>query len=479
MRQNTSTNSLLRPPIIAILGHVDHGKTTLLDRIRSTNIIAREAGGITQSIGAWQIEIPRKEAARDEHAAKITFIDTPGHAAFQAMRARGAQIADIAVLVIAADDGVMPQTKESLEFIRESKTPFLVAITKIDLQTANIEKVKNQLLELEVVPEEYGGDVVVIPVSSKTGEGIENLLDMIVLVAELSEIKGIPKDPLEAIVLETQRDPARGIVASLVVKAGTLKIGDILSAENVGGKVRGLFDGARHPIQQALPGDPVEVIGFEALPPVGAKVTSGEKTETVVQKREIPKIEGFSVVLRADKSGSLEAILGQLGREVTILSAGVGEIVENDVKTAAAAGSVIVGFNVKVAREVAKLAEEEGVKIYTYRIIYELLQERERWIKEAQKGPEEKILGKAQIIAQFSHGKQRIAGCKVLEGRITRSDRLRLVRGEEILGGVRILSMKQLKEEVDKAGVGEEFGILFEPQFDFQIGDVLESYSSQ
>lgn len=466
---NTQARSLPRPPVVAVLGHVDHGKTSLLDKIRETNITAREAGGITQSIGAWQVTTPKNQV--------ITFIDTPGHAAFQAMRARGAATADVAILVIAADDGVMPQTKQSLEYIKDSQTPFLVAITKIDLPSADLGKVKNQLLELEVVPEEYGGDVVVVPVSSKTGEGIENLLDMVVLLVQMHGLKGQDSDELLAYVLETERDPRRGVVASIIVKAGVLKVGDTLWAEGTSGKVKGLFDAERKSISEVKAGSPAEVIGFEALPPVGAVIANNpESLITTQKKREIPKIEGFAIVLKTDTAGSLEAILGQLSDKVGILFSGVGDINESDIYTASTAKTVIVGFNVKVAREVEKLAEEEKVRIYNYKIIYELISDVEKWLKESQEALIERILGKAQIIAKFKFGdKLSIAGCKVSRGRIIKTDRMRLVRGANVLGTIRVLAMKKQKEDISKAALNEEFGLLFEPQLDFQIGDVLES----
>ena len=475
----SGVNGTLSVPIVAVLGHVDHGKTSLLDRIRNTNVIAREAGGITQSIGAWQIEIPRTKGARDDFARKITFIDTPGHEAFQAMRARGAKVADLAILVIAADDGIMPQTKQSIEFIRESKTPFLVVITKIDLPTAQIDKVKNQLLELEIVPEDYGGETVVIPVSAKTGQGIEDLLEMISLMAELNNVSGSLSGNLEAYIIEAERDARRGVVVSTVLKNGTIKIGDFLNAEGVGGKARGLFDQNGIPIKEAGPGDPVEIIGLSALPAVGSLVThKGSGTEVAKEeKREIPKTEGFPIILKADTAGSLEAILGQLSSEVGILLSGVGEIIESDILVAAPQKAVVVGFNVKAGKDVLKLAEEEKVLVYTYKIIYELASDVDKWQKEKAEELREKILGRAEVIAQFSHGKTRIAGCKLLAGRITKSDKVRLVREEQSLGNVKLESLKKQKSEVGKVDqIGEEFGTYFEPQFDFRTGDVIESY---
>lgn len=470
-----------RPPVVAILGHVDHGKTSLLDKIRNTNLTSREAGGITQTIGAWQIEISHKGNVRDDFASKITFIDTPGHAAFEGMRARGAKIADLAVLVVAADDGVMPQTKQSLEFLRASNTPFLVAITKVDLQTAQIDKAKNQLLELEIIPEDYGGQTVVLEVSSKTGKGIEELLEMLVLMAEMNNITGDPTGPLSAYILETERDPRRGIVVSVVVKNGTLSVAQQITADGVSGKVRGLFDENKKAIKEVFLSMPAEVIGFAALPEVGAEVIEpeGKNEETKEGVKSLNITKGFPIILKADTAGSLEAIVGQLGDDVGIVLSSVGDIVESDVMTASSTGSTIVGFNIKLTKEVLKLAEEEKVKIYSYKIIYELLSDIQRWIKEVEQESLDKILGTAQVIAQFPHdSKTKIAGCKVLSGRIIKTDRVRLKRGEEVIGNIKISSIKKQKQEHDRAETGEECGILFEPQFDFQIGDVLESVQS-
>lgn len=468
-KDSQTSGTVARPPVVAILGHVDHGKTSLLDKIRNSNLTAREAGGITQSTGSFSIKTSKGQA--------ITFIDTPGHAAFEGMRARGANIADLAILVVAADDGVMTQTKQSIQFIRDSKTPFIVAISKIDLPGAQIDKAKNQLLELEIIPEDLGGDVVVLPISSKTGEGIEELLEMITLTSEMNNITGDPNGALEAYILESGKDMRRGVVANIIVKNGTLRVGDMMTADGISAKVRGLFDEQGKPLKELGLSQSAEVIGFSALPPVGAKViTQGaESQETQAKEQSAVKVEGFPVIVKADTAGSLEAILGQLGGNVGIVLSGLGDLIESDVRTASTTGATIVGFNVKVPKDVARLADEEKVKIYTYRIIYELLDDIERWIKEKDEAGRDRILGKAQIIAQFPHDKKRIAGCKVTEGRVVRSDRLRLVRGEENLGQVKIVSMKKLKQEVDKVEIGDECGILFEPQFDFQIGDVLES----
>src|SRR3989344_3591292 len=348
-----------RPPIVAVLGHVDHGKTSLLDKIRNTSIALQEAGGITQSIGAWQTET--------KEGKKITFIDTPGHAAFNNMRSRGAKLADIAILVVAADDGPMPQTKESLEYLREAQTPFIVAITKVDLGTAQVEVVKGKLAQEGVLLEGRGGDVVAIEVSSQTGQGIEDL---------------------------------------------------------------------------------VEVLGFDTLPLVGAFITSNESPLSSVSttynlRPSRKRREGFWIILKADTAGSLEAIKGQLGEKVGIAFAGVGDFVESDVTMSSSTNSPLVGFNTRAGKDIQKMADEEGVKIYSYKIIYELLADVEKWQKELEESQSEKVVGRAQVIAQFPHEKNtRIAGCKILEGRITKNDKLRLVREDKTLGNIRALSLK-------------------------------------
>ena len=462
-----------RPPIVAVLGHVDHGKTSLLDKIRNTSIALQEAGGITQSIGAWQTET--------KEGKKITFIDTPGHAAFNNMRSRGAKLADIAILVVAADDGPMPQTKESLEYLREAQTPFIVAITKVDLGTAQVEVVKGKLAQEGVLLEGRGGDVVAIEVSSQTGQGIEELLEMLSLTSELLELKSNPEGPIEAVVVETERDARRGPVVSCVVKDGTLKIGSLIGTEGVKTKVRGLFDESGKPVSEALPGDPVEVLGFDTLPLVGAFITSNESPLSSVSttynlRPSRKRREGFWIILKADTAGSLEAIKGQLGEKVGIAFAGVGDFVESDVTMSSSTNSPLVGFNTRAGKDIQKMADEEGVKIYSYKIIYELLADVEKWQKELEESQSEKVVGRAQVIAQFPHEKNtRIAGCKILEGRITKNDKLRLVREDKTLGNIRALSLKTQKQEVDKVEQGE-FGIYFEPQLDFKIGDTLEAF---
>lgn len=464
-----------RPPIIAVLGHVDHGKTSLLDKIRNTQVAAREAGGITQSIGAWQ--------TKTKEGRVLTFIDTPGHAAFNQMRSRGAKLADIAILVVAADDGLMPQTKESIQYLNEAKTPFVVAITKIDLPTALAESAKGSLAKEGVLLEGWGGDTPVVEVSSKTGKGIDDLLEVILLMADVQDIKADPEGEIEAVILETERDASRGPVVAGIVKNGTLKIGQDIGAEGIKARIRGLFDQDRKPVKEAPPGTPVEILGFADLPSVGSVVTSGHLQELIRSQsgsrgQIAKKREGFWIILKADTAGSLEAVRGALGEKIGIITSSVGDVAEADVVLAVSTGSTpIVCFNTRVSREIQKFADEEDIKIYNYKIIYELLEDVEKWQKELEEAQSEKILGKAQVLAQFPHEKEtRIAGCKVVSGRITKSDKLRLIRDEKPLGNVRILSLKKNKSEADSANINEEFGIYFVPQLDFRIGDTLEAF---
>lgn len=463
-----------RPPIVAVLGHVDHGKTSLLDYIRKTRVAAKETGGITQKIGAYQVEVDGK---------KITFIDTPGHQAFSAMRSRGANVADLVVLVVAADDGVMPQTLESLEHIKVSEVPFLVAINKIDIPGVDIEKIKKQLADNGVKVEGYGGDVVCVSVSAKTGQGIEELLEMILLIAEMEEIKSDPEGPLEAVVIESKMD-RRGMVGTIIVKNGTLRIGEQILVEKVSARVRGMMDENGRNLTEAKPGQPVELFGFESFPPVGAKVERVEGlTEPQAFLREIGKLEvsqdakdKLKIILRTDSFGSGEAIKGSLPNNVFIVMSGVGDILESDILLARTIGAEIVGFNVKASSQVEKLAETEKVKIKTYKIIYELLEDIEKkGLEKVLPEKEKEILGKAVIIKEFNISGTRIAGCQVLEGKINKACNLSFQRGEKTIGETKISSMKHQKTDIKEALAGEDFGAIFSPLLDFKVGDVLIS----
>lgn len=466
----------VRPSVVTIMGHVDHGKTTFLDKIRKSNVASKEVGQITQAIGASQVILKDK---------KITFLDTPGHEAFVKMRSRGAKVADLAVLVVAADDGVMPQTKESIKIIRQTKTPFLVAINKIDLPGASIDKVKGQLAENEVFVEGYGGDVVAVPISAKTGQGIDQLLEMVLLLAEMEELKADPQGDFEGVVIESKKDRSCGPIATILVKNGTLKIGDFLVCEGVGGKVKSMKDAEGKHLQVAEISQPVQVLGFEAVPPAGARVTVSFlpfQEKPVAPKKEegikkVEKGERLRIILRADSVGSLEAILGTLPPEVKVILKEVGDVCESDVLLARTFSAIIFGFNVKIPASVAKLAEIEKVKIKNFQIIYDLLKDVEETVlKIMEPTIDREILGKAEIIAEFEIKRERIAGAKVIQGRINKTDKICLERNKEIIGETAIKSMKHGKGEITQADSGQEFGAVFTPMIDFQKGDVIIAY---
>ena len=459
-----------RPPIIAVLGHVDHGKTTLLDNIRKSSIASREAGGITQSIGASVIKTPEGE--------QITFIDTPGHAAFSNMRSRGAKVADIAILVVAANDGVKPQTKEAISFIRDVNIPIIVAITKIDLPAVDEDLVKDQLGKEGIKLEGKGGDVPAVSLSGKTGEGVNDLLEMINLVSEVNEIQGDVDASLEAVIIETDKDK-RGLLASAVVRNGTLSVGDEIIAESVETKVRGLFDYEGKSIKTVGPGDPVQIIGFSKLPPVGAKIISksdysfGKNDAKFDTKREVPKVgeDQIPIVVKASSTGCLEAVLGGIDEDVIVIHSGVGDIIENDVFMAKSSGADIVAFESKATSSVKKLADTEGVKISSFDVIYELFDK----LKDMLKSSTDTVLGRAEILATFPFSGQVVAGCKVVEGRLTKDDNFVVKREGKEIGKAKAVSIKREKKNIDIAKAGEELGILFDKKLDFEVGDVVLS----
>jgi translation initiation factor IF-2 len=475
-----------RPPIVTILGHVDHGKTSLLDFIRKSTVAAREHGGITQAIGAYQAQSSGK---------LITFIDTPGHAAFEKMRSRGAKVADIAVLVVAVDDGIMPQTVEAIKHILEAKVPMIVAINKIDLPGIDIkvslEKIKRQLSDQKVLVEEYGGDVPIVSLSAKTGKGVEDLLETILLVAEVNELKGDPALPPSGVVIEANLDKFKGPIATLLIRNGTLKKGDSIFLGGVKGKVRGMFDFAGKSLEVAPPSTPVEVLGLEEVPAVGSAL--GDENLSVKEKAEVKslierlredKTATLNVIVKADKQGSLEAIEDALQKfnteaeHVKIVSSGTGDIGEGDIKLASSVSAIVIGFNTKVVPTASKLAETEQVLIRSYNIIYELIEELEDVVEGMLKvGALEEIFGTAQIMAEFPYGKNvRIAGCKVLDGTISKGPRVKIVRGEEVIGEAKIKVLKKVKDEVVRVEKGDECGIMFDSSIDFQIGDLIQSF---
>ncbi len=476
----------LRAPIVTILGHVDHGKTTLLDFIRKTSVAAREHGGITQAIGAYQTEAGGK---------KITFIDTPGHAAFEKMRSRGAQVADIAVLVVAIDDGIMPQTVEAIKHIKGAKIPMIVALNKIDLPGVDVkvqtEKIKKQLSDQEVLIEEYGGDTPLVPVSAKSGLGVEDLLETINLVAEINEFKGDPSKPASGVIIEAKIDKFKGPIATVLIRDGSLNKGDMIKAGEAQGKVRGMFDWTGKMADSAGPSVPVEVLGFVTVPAVGAKLgeeaersDEGKAMRSLIDKLKEGDKQILTVVVKADNQGSLEAIVDMIQKfntdeeHVRIVSSGTGEVTDSDVEIAASTKAIVLAFNVGIKPSANKIAETENVLVRTYNIIYELIEELEDVVEGIiRPGKVEEVFGRAQIIAEFPYGKsEKIAGCHVAEGTISKGPKVRVVRGEEIIGEGKIKMLKKVKEEVTKVEKGMECGMMFDPPIDFQIGDIVESF---
>ena len=503
--QNEKEDDLIpRPPVVTILGHVDHGKTSLLDAIRETEVAAGEAGGITQHIGAYQVH---------KEGQLITFLDTPGHAAFTAMRARGAQGADIVVLVVAADDGVMPQTREAIAHAKAARVPIIVALNKIDKPNANPDRVKNQLAELELVPDEWGGNTIVVPVSAKQRVGITDLLASILLVADSAKIKANPKGTVIGTVIEAELDKSRGAVATLLVQNGTLKNGDVVVAGVTHGKIRAMYDYKLKPIQRATPATPISILGMTDVPSAGEifEVVANEKTareivnarqQAIKEQNQANKmtLEDFyarfkagelkelRIILKADVQGSLEPIVKELNElakasaqeiALKVIYSETGNIGENDVNLATASKALILGFNVQADVSARRLAEAEGVSIRLYDIIYRLTED----IDKALKGmlePEftEKHMGKAQVLAVFPISKVgKIAGCRVLDGEIRRSGKVRLTRGTDIIFEGEIASLKHEKEDVREIRNGQECGIGLKNFNDVLVGDVLECYT--
>jgi len=494
--QTTSgqTSQGSRPPVVVILGHIDHGKTTLLSKIKEIDLTRKEHGGITQHLSVYQVAFK----AKDGKLKEITFIDTPGHAAFNNLRARGAKIADLAVLVVAASEGVKPQTKESLKFIQQAKIPFLVALNKIDLPEVILEKAKKNLADNDIAIEGYGGDVVVVPVSAKEGKGITDLLEMILLLTEMNSIKGNPRAKLEAVVLESKIDAHQGSLAILLVRNGSLKVNDKIKVEEADGKIKAMFNDKGEKVEQALPSQAVEVLGFHQVPAVGGKVerlkekTTGEKipskketpavlsktkkTEETVGKPKEKVEKKLKIILKVDVEGSLEALKSNLPEDCQLIKAEVGEVNDSDVLLATTNHAEIFAFNVKISKAIKKLAETEKVKINSYQVIYELLDDLEKKILHfLSPNIDEQVLGKAEILAEFKM-KERVAGCRVLEGEIKKNDKFHLFRGETLLGNDRFKSLKQGKNDAEQIKKGEEFGAVFSGNLDFQIGDVIVSY---
>jgi len=467
----TNTNTLKRPPIVAVLGHVDHGKTSLLDKIRKSDVQGKEAGGITQSIGA--------SVVATKEGGKITFIDTPGHAAFSNMRSRGANAADIAILVVAADDGVKPQTVEAIKYIKEAGVPYVAALTKIDLPSANLEAAKGSLEKEGLLLEGRGGDIPNVPLSSKTGEGVEELLETILLLSEVSGVSTSGGEGLKAVVIETSRSKA-GPLVSAVIRSGTIKVGETVYSESRATKVRGLFDSKGVSVKEVSAGYPVQIIGFETLPEVGSIITSLEMKNQVVEGPKEDLMKGYKskldkdeypVVIKASSTGSLEAVLKGVPKKLVVIVSGVGDVTENEVLAAKSSGAIVFAFESKVPSTIQKLAKTEGVEVYKFDIIYKLFEKMEEILR----SDEQVILGTGEIIAEFPFDGKKVAGCRILTGAIAKGATVILKKGEKEVGKAKVISVRKGKQEVPQAKPAEECGILLEPQLDFNIHDVLVS----
>lgn len=482
------TKTDVRPPIVVVMGHVDHGKSSLLEAIREDfRITAKESGGITQHIGAYEVEHQGK---------KITFLDTPGHEAFSAMRARGAKIADIAILVVAVDDSVKPQTKEVIKQAQKAEIPIVVAFNKIDVPGANIEKAKNELAQNDILLEGMGGNVPFVETSATTKQGISDLLDMLLLVSEMEELKGSPEGVASGVVIESHLDSKRGPVATLLVRNGKLSIGDAIGTSSAAGKVRILEDFKGNSIPYAIPSMPVAVLGLEALAPVGEEFSvfdSLEEAKTGVQikdKEQVildSKTETVNIVLKADVRGSLEAVeeslmaLPQDKIAFKLIKTEAGDITENDVKLARSGGAMILGFHTKVPAFVVQLAEREKVRIETFDVIYELIERARKLLEGSLK--EEVVrtnIGSLRILAVFrtDKGKQ-IVGGEVFRGEARKRAEVEIIRNEEIVGKGKITGLQRNKQEADSVPQGEEAGLLYEGPEKIQEGDVLEFYVNE
>jgi translation initiation factor IF-2 len=478
------------------MGHVDHGKTTLLDVIRKTNVTAGEAGAITQHIGAYQALVDGR---------KITFLDTPGHEAFTAMRARGAQVTDIVTLVVAADDGVMPQTVEAINHAKAAKVPIVVALNKIDKPDANPERVKQQLADLGLVIEEWGGDTVCVPISAKQAKGISDLLENLFLVADILELKADPDSAAEGTVIEARLDKTKGPLATLLVQKGTLRRGEIVVAGSASGKVKAMFDDAGKQVHKAEPSTPVEVLGlnevaksgdlFVVLPDEREARSTAERQKQARPRLALSlsalssqisagQIKELNIVLKTDVEGSIEPIrtsIERLGTEKTktrIIHAASGSITESDVLLASASKGTIIGFNTPTSPGTTQLADVEGVGIHHYDIIYKLIEDVDRTLKGMLEPTYAEVLsGRAEVRAVFPRSKLgKIAGVHVLEGRVSRDAQVKILRQNKVVCDSRVASLKRFKEDVSEVSAGLECGLGVEATVDFQIGDIIESY---
>ena len=498
-------NLVKRPPIVTIMGHVDHGKTSLLDAIRHAKVTASEAGGITQHIGAYTVSL---------NGEKITFLDTPGHEAFTAMRARGAQVTDIVILVVAADDGIMPQTKEAINHCKAAGVPMIVAINKIDRPGANIDRVKQELTEYGLVAEDWGGDTICVPVSAKTGENLESLLEMIILTAEMAELTADPNRKAKGTVIEAKLDKGRGAVASLLIQNGTLHVGDSILVGSTYGRIRAMFDDNGKKIKEAGPSIPVEVLGLSEVPSAGDRfvVCKDEKTarnmaearkekmrqdshqtshrvslEDLYSQIQEGKVKELSAIVKADVQGSVEAIKQSLEKlstddvKVRVIHGAVGAITETDITLAAASNALVIGFNVRPDSNAVAQAEKEGVSIKTYRIIYDAIED----VKSAMIGMldpdyKEVVNGKAEVRTTYKISNVgTIAGCYVTEGKIVRNSEVRVIREGIVIFESVLASLKRFKDDAKEVARGYECGLSVERFNDLKEGDIIESFTME
>ncbi len=498
-------NLIKRPPIVTVMGHVDHGKTSLLDSIRKANVTAHEAGGITQHIGAYTVNL---------NGEKLTFLDTPGHEAFTAMRARGAQVTDVVILVVAADDGIMPQTKEAISHCKAAEVPMIVAINKIDRPGANIDRVKQELTEYGLVSEDWGGDTICVPVSAKTGENIEQLLEMVLLTAEMAELKADPKRKAKGTVIEAKLDKGRGPVATLLIQNGTLNVGDSILVGSTYGRIRAMFDDKGKSIKSAGPSIPVEILGLSDVPSAGDRFAVVKDEKTARNMAEIRKqklkdesfhsanrvsledlysqiqegtVKELGIIVKADVQGSVQAIKQSLEKlstddvRVRVIHGGVGAITETDVTLATASNALLIGFNVRPDSNASIIADKEGVSIKTYRIIYDAIED----VKSAMIGmldPEYKevINGKAEVRMVYKISNiGTIAGCYVLDGKIIRNSEVRVIRDGIVIFESTLASLKRFKDDAKEVNAGYECGLSVERFNDLKEGDIIESFTMQ
>ncbi|MEK7187668.1 MAG: translation initiation factor IF-2 [Patescibacteria group bacterium] len=501
-----NTSLLPRPPIVVVMGHVDHGKTTLIDYIRKTNVAAKEAGGITQSIGAYEIEHPSTTSTGSGQASsfdkaqdksgqapkKITFIDTPGHEAFTKMRSRGATTADLAILVVAADEGVKPQTAEAIKILAETKTPYVVAITKIDRPGADLDKIKNDLTTHGVLLEGYGGNISYQPLSAKSGEGVNDLLDLLLLTAELENFTYDPKIQTSGYVLEAKRDKNRGLEVSVIVKNGILKRGQKIKVGSIGGKVKILENFLGKTVNELTPSSPAMIIGFDDLPAIGEEFAAGDDVEVQASGNQASAArstnlsnhspfvteeeKGITLILKAENSGSLEALTATIQaltthKPLVVKSSSVGEIYDGDVQLAVSTGSIIVAFHVKVNSAAKRLAETHKVKILESDIIYKLIEALQKMAEDTTPPPE----GELEVLAIFNQmePEKQVIGGKVIEGIFKNKRAFEIVRGETVIGKGRITNLQQNKADADQVPAGKECGMMVNSETMVKTGDHL------